>query len=185
MNGAELTRRPPPSWAGQPWAVVEATGSRRPGAGLQGCSRPRGAALPEERMQGDRSLVCVQTENPGPATRPCCVSCWACRGEANASSFPSPARHRVLGAGSHGGAARGHTAVRRSSACPSGSLPGGELGRTGHHPGAELRTPRGLCPGAAALRVALGRDLPTRLGSCRSGGHGKEGPFVDLGAPAS
>ena len=41
-------------------------------------------------MQGDRSLVCVQTENPGAATRPCCVSCWACRGEANAFSFPVP-----------------------------------------------------------------------------------------------
>lgn len=124
MNGAELTRRPLPSCAGQPWTtVVEAT--RGPGGapeqGLQGCSRPRSAALPEEWMQeGDRSLVCVQTENPGPATRPCCVRCWVCRGEVNAFSFPSPAPwHCVHRAESHSRAARGHTDVRRSSACPS------------------------------------------------------------------
>lgn len=135
MNGAELTRRPLPSCAGQPWTTaVEAT--RGPGGapeqGLQGCSRPRSAALPEEWMQeGDRSLVCVQTENPGPATRPCCVRCWVCRGEVNAFSFPSPAPWHCV---QRPRATAGLHAVTPTSAAPLPAPRGGSAGwRTWSH----------------------------------------------------
>ena len=42
-------------------------------------------------------------------------------------------------------------------------LQDGELGRTAHRPGASCSFPGGLCPGAATLPTALGRNLPTRL----------------------
>ena len=123
------------------------------GRGLGGCSggRPGGRSAGRCSARGgtqevDRSLVCLQAENPGPATSPCCVRCWACRGEVNAFSFPSPAPwHRVQGTVSHSRAVpvRSHGCL--PLLCPplGEGLQNGELGRTAHHPGAELLIPRG------------------------------------------
>lgn len=126
-----------PGWGGGSGAVQE---DGRAGRSAECCSARGGT------QEGDRSLVCLQAENPEPATSPCCVRCWACRGEANAFSFPSPAPwHRVQGTVSHSRAVpvRSHRCL--PLLCPplGEGLQDGELGRTAHRPGAELLIPRG------------------------------------------
>lgn len=141
--------------------------------GLWGCSggQPGGWSAKHCSARGgpqeeDRSLVCLQAENPGPATSPCCVRCWVCRGEVNAFSFPSPAPwHRVQGTVSRSRAARCYTRGSHTDICPSSARPSVRVCRlenvvtppTIQEPRCSF--PGGLCPGA------LGRNLPTRLGS--------------------